>query len=76
LPLLSVSSAERIAGSAPSKATSTTAPITWLMRPTLLVVVGRVPAASAFGLVARGLRAGFSAVGASVAIAVSSFERS
>ena len=33
LPLLSVSSAERISGSSPSKVTSTTAPITWLMRP-------------------------------------------
>jgi hypothetical protein len=40
-----VSSADRIGGRSPSKVTSTTAPITWLMRPvfavrTLLVVAG------------------------------------
>ncbi len=35
-----VSSADRIGGSSPSKVTSTTAPITWLIRPTLLVVAG------------------------------------
>jgi hypothetical protein len=33
-----VSSAFRIAGNSPSKVTSTTAPMTWLMRPTLVVV--------------------------------------
>src|SRR5215469_5518844 len=37
LPPLSVSSAVRIGGRSPSKATSTTAPITWLMRPTRLL---------------------------------------
>jgi hypothetical protein len=31
---------ERISGRLPSNETSTTAPITWLMRPTLLVVAG------------------------------------
>jgi hypothetical protein len=41
LPLLLVSSAERISGSSPLKLTSTTAPITCAMRPTLLVVAGR-----------------------------------
>src|SRR6476469_5027875 len=39
LPLLSVSSADRIAGSSPSKATSTTAPITCATRPVRLDVV-------------------------------------
>src|SRR3954467_5773331 len=39
LPWLSVSSALRIAGSSPSKCTSTTAPITCAMRPILLVCV-------------------------------------
>src|SRR5690606_16571081 len=34
LPLLSVSRALRIAGRGPSKVTSTTAPMTWLTRPT------------------------------------------
>src|SRR3954468_12268019 len=37
LPPLSVSRAVRIGGRSPSKATSTTAPITWLMRPTRLL---------------------------------------
>ena len=42
LPPLSVSSADRIGGSSPSNATSTTAPMTWLMRPVrLLAVRGR-----------------------------------
>src|SRR3954454_15074398 len=42
LPLLSVSRAERISGSSPSNDTSTTAPITWLIRPLLLVAVAAV----------------------------------
>ena len=46
LPLLSVSSAERIAGSSPSKATSTTAPMTWPTRPTRLLVCAVAVAAS------------------------------
>ena len=37
LPPLSVTSAVRIGGRSPSNATSTTAPITWLMRPTRLL---------------------------------------
>src|SRR3569623_2010458 len=41
-PPLSVSSADRISGSSPSKLTSTTAPITWLMRPLLLVAAAAV----------------------------------
>ena len=40
LPWLSVSSAFRIAGSSPSNCTSTTAPITWAMRPVLLAWAG------------------------------------
>src|SRR5665213_759751 len=39
LPPLSVSSADRISGRSLSKLTSTTAPITWLIRPLLLVVL-------------------------------------
>ena len=35
LPWFVVSSALRIAGSSPSNCTSTTAPVTWRMRPTL-----------------------------------------
>ena len=40
LPLLSVSSAVRIAGSSPSKVTSTTAPITWLILPLATTLPG------------------------------------
>jgi len=39
LPLLSVSSAVRIAGSSPSKVTSTTAPMTWLILPLVVSTV-------------------------------------
>src|SRR5215470_14634928 len=39
LPWLSVSSALRIGGKSPSKCTSTTAPITWEMRPVLLAIL-------------------------------------
>jgi hypothetical protein len=42
--------------------------MTWLMRPTLLVVAGAAPGVLAAALGARGLRAGFSVVGAAVAI--------
>src|SRR5215212_3886573 len=70
LPRLSVSSAARIGGSSPSKATSTTAPITCATRPTrLLVCAGAfgVVRAAAFGAAfLRGL------VGAAVAMRVSS----
>src|SRR6266446_11390 len=38
LPLLSVSSAFRISGSGPSNCTSTTAPMTWVTRPILLLI--------------------------------------
>ncbi len=68
LPPLSVSSADRIGGSSPSNATSTTAPMTWLTRPVRLLVglaVGVESAVAAF--LARGL--GF----VSAAVAMCSF---
>ena len=55
LPLLSVSSADKIEGSWPVKVTSTTAPITWLMRPvapTTLTAVWPDPALGAGALLA------------------------
>src|SRR5690242_3362308 len=51
LPPLSVSSAERIGGRSPSNATSTTAPMTWLTRPTRLLTgaAAFVAVGAAFG---------------------------
>jgi len=60
-----------MAGRLESKLTSTTAPMTWLTRPTLLVPeTAALAGVAAAALVARGLRAGFSAVGAAVAMGV------
>ena len=70
LPPLSVSSAERIGGSSPSNATSTTAPMTWLTRPVRLLV-GRAAAVAAAALGAAFLRGLVSGGGGHVVLPLS-----
>src|SRR5580693_7643439 len=58
LPWFLVSSALRIAGSSPSNCTSTTAPMTWVMRPTLLAILSSSQIGSQRQCLLQSFRAG------------------